>query len=161
MSMSEEKMTRAEALAAAGTDYAKWQKAWKMLPEGIEQWEWDHYQNMDPKWIKPDLRAKVEKAMGWKPEDIAAAHAVAEQVGEALAPKGHVPEENLAGYRRLRALDRQFKSLGNTLSNRGEHDDASTCWALATKYGNMANELREDIPKADEPSAGSQTAPQT
>jgi hypothetical protein len=53
-------------------------------PDGIEQWEWDHYMNMELKWISPELRDKVETAMGWKEADVAEAREIADHIDTAL-----------------------------------------------------------------------------
>lgn len=54
---------------------------------------------------------------------------------------GHVPEENLAAYRRLMKLSHRFKSLGDTI---GANDpgDSTVCWRLAEKYKRKAGTLR-------------------
>ena len=83
--MSDERPTRDEALAAAGTDYEKWKEAWKMKPEGITEREWQYYQNAEYKNVPPALRAKVHEAMGWKVNDVADAEEIAEKVGEIVA----------------------------------------------------------------------------
>lgn len=61
--------------------------------------------------------------------------------------KGHVPDENLARYRRLRELNHLISRMGNMVSNLGEHGDANTLWAMAGKYKRMANNLRADLPE--------------
>jgi hypothetical protein len=63
-----------------------------------------------------------------------------------MAGKGHVPEENLARYRRLRELGFLFSRLGNMVSGLGEYDDANKIWAMGGKYSRMANDLRVDLP---------------
>lgn len=82
--MAEEKKrpTRDEAIKAAAGNYANWLAAWKQKPEGLTDAEWEIYQNCDPQKIDPRIRAKVEAAMGWKPDDVAAAEEIAEKVGE-------------------------------------------------------------------------------
>lgn len=61
--------------------------------------------------------------------------------------KGHVPEENLARYRRIRELSHLMSRMGNMVSGLGEHEDANKLWALGGKYKRMANELRADLPE--------------
>lgn len=63
-----------------------------------------------------------------------------------MTGKGHVPEENLARYTRLRELSHLMSRMGNMVSGLGEHTDANTLWALGGKYKRLANELREDLP---------------
>lgn len=60
--------------------------------------------------------------------------------------KGHVPDWNLARYRSLMNMSRQFKSLGDTI---GPNDmaDSTVCWRLANKYRKKAQELRAEIPE--------------
>lgn len=59
-------------------------------PEGITEWEWDLYLDDDPtkhtalRSKYPHLREKVEKAMGWKPKDIADAEEIAIQLVGAM-----------------------------------------------------------------------------
>lgn len=60
--------------------------------------------------------------------------------------KGHVPEENLAKYRRLRELAHLISRMGNMTSNLGEHGDANVLWAMGGKYKRMANNLRVTLP---------------
>jgi hypothetical protein len=126
-------------------------------PDSIEQWEWDHYMNMDPKWVRPELRDKIERAMGWKDDDTAAAQEIAERVLGAVSlhdmmlepqpilPKGHVPEANLLRYRGLARLARQLKSLGDTIGP-NDMEDSTILWRMAKKYRDKANELRVDLP---------------
>lgn len=54
----------------------------------------------------------------------------------------HVPEENLARYRRLRELSHLMSRMGDMVSNLNEHADANTLWALGGKYKRLANDLR-------------------
>jgi len=61
----------------------QWPKPVK--PEGITQAEWDHYMNLPPRRMKPEIRDKVEKAMGWNQPDIAYAQEIAEKVGDIVA----------------------------------------------------------------------------
>lgn len=61
--------------------------------------------------------------------------------------KGHVPEESLPAYRRLKGIADTFRSLGGRVSGYGEYGDANLCWALETKYQEKANELRADLPQ--------------
>lgn len=63
-----------------------------------------------------------------------------------IGMKGHVPEENLARYRRIRELSHLMSSMGSMVSGMGEYDDANKLWAMAGKYTRMANELRVDVP---------------
>lgn len=53
----------------------------------------------------------------------------------------HVPEENLFKYRNLMNLSRRFKSLGDTIGA-NDMQDSTTCWRLAKKYEDKAQELR-------------------
>lgn len=64
--------------------------------------------------------------------------------------KGHVPEENLARYRRLRDLSHLLERMGNQLSGMGEYDDANKLYAVSAKYRDRANELRADLPEQKE-----------
>jgi hypothetical protein len=122
-------------------------------PEGIADWEWDLYLEDDPtkhtvrRSKYPNLRDKIEAAMGWKKDDIADAREIAEKVLGAVknAEKGHVPEENLFRYRNLMRISRQLKSLGDTI---GPNDmtDSTILWRMAKKYRDKAQELRVDIP---------------
>ena len=61
------------------------------------------------------------------------------------AGKGHVPEENLDMYRHLARIARQLDSLGNTVSNHGEHGEANRLWELSYKFWGKANALRVDL----------------
>lgn len=61
--------------------------------------------------------------------------------------KGHVPEENLARYRRIRELAHLMSSMGSMVSGIGEYEDANRLWAMGGKYKRMANELRVDLPE--------------
>ena len=63
-----------------------------------------------------------------------------------MTGKGHVPEENLARYRQRAAVVAYLTRLGGMVSNIGEYADANTLWAMASKYREMANELRADLP---------------
>jgi len=65
---------------------------------------------------------------------------------DAEGGKGHVPEENIARYRRFRELSHLMSRMGNMVSNLGEYADANTLWAMGGKYKRMANELRADLP---------------
>jgi len=105
--MTDERPTREEALAAAGTDYEKWKEAWKMKPEGITDEEWEYYQNADMRSMNPVFKAKVQKAMGWKPEDVADAEEIAERVGELVA---NLDREAPAVITRLRAALRLLEN---------------------------------------------------
>jgi hypothetical protein len=49
-------------------------------PEGITEDEWQVYLNNDPLMISPAIRDKVERALGWKTDDVAAAQEIAERV---------------------------------------------------------------------------------
>lgn len=120
-------------------------------PEGITENEWQWYQNTDPA-KNPELRDKVEAALGWKKDDVDDARQIAEQVLGAvkIAEKGHVPEELLNRYRNLARISAQLDSLGNQVSGRGQYGDANTLWALSAKYKGMANELRVDIPREED-----------
>lgn len=125
-------------------------------PEGITDWEWTVYQNSDYRQIPPDLKVKVHHAMGWKVKDTEDAEEIAEQIADIVAPllgKGHVPEENMARYTRLRELHHLISRMGNMVSGLGEYEDANTLWGMAGKYKRMANELRADLPAADLPAA--------
>lgn len=116
-------------------------------PEGITEHEWAWYQNSDPS-RKPELRDKIEAALGWKKDDVEAAREIAEQVLGAvkIAEKGHVPEEFLNRYRNLARIASRLDSLGDQVGGRGQYEDANTLWALSAKYKHMANELRADLP---------------
>jgi len=61
--------------------------------------------------------------------------------------KGHVPDENLARYRRLRELSHLMSRMGNMTSNLGEYTDANLLWAMGGRYKRMANNLRADLPE--------------
>jgi hypothetical protein len=67
-----------------------------------------------------------------------------------MTEKGHVPDANLARYRRLRELTHLISRMGNMVSGLGEHGDANVLWAMAGKYKRMANELRVDLPDIKE-----------
>jgi len=54
-------------------------------PDSVAHWEWNLYMNMDPRTINPEVRDKVEKAMGWKRKDIDDAQEIAEKVGDIVA----------------------------------------------------------------------------
>jgi len=152
--MTEDKprRTRDEAIAGAAGIYAEWLRAWKVKPDGLTDMEWEIYQNCDPKKIDPRIRDKVEAAMGWKKDDVAAAREIAEKVLGAvkIAEKGHVPEENLFRYRNLMRLSRQLKSLGDTIGA-NDPSDSTVLWRMASKYSKKAQELRVDIPREEEP----------
>jgi hypothetical protein len=125
-------------------------------PEGITEWEWQTYMNSSYRNISPELKAKVHAAMGWKVNDVQAAEEIAGQVQRVVEKadketarellKGHVPEENMARYVRLRELHHLISRMGNMVSGLGEHADANALWAMAGKYKRMANELRADLP---------------
>ena len=127
-------------------------------PEGITDQEWAVYLNNDPLMISPAIRDKVERALGWKKDDVADAREIAERVlgavkiadpGLPLKPaagKGHVPEESLRRYRRRRELAHLLSRMGDMVGNMGEYTDANTLWAMGGKYKRMANELRADLP---------------
>jgi hypothetical protein len=73
---------------------------------------------------------------------------------DATATMGHVPEENVARYTRLRELSHLLSRMGNMVSGLNQHEDANTLWALGGKYKRMANELRAPLPappKEEEP----------
>ena len=61
--------------------------------------------------------------------------------------KGHVPEENLARYRRIRELSHLMSRMGNMVSGLGEYEDANKLWAMGGKYKRLANKLRADLPE--------------
>ena len=61
--------------------------------------------------------------------------------------KGHVPDWNLARYRRIRELAHLISRMGNMVSGLGEYEDANKLWAMGGKYKRMANELRADLPE--------------
>ena len=67
------------------------------------------------------------------------------EVPVSQAGKGHVPESYLDAYRQLARHARQLDTLGNTLSGKGEHEDAMDLWALSQKYWGKANALRVDL----------------
>lgn len=67
-----------------------------------------------------------------------------------MTGKGHVPEENLERYRRLKSIASIFGKLGGRVSGYGEYGDANLCWALEKKYQDKAHELRVDIPDAQD-----------
>ena len=129
-------------------------------PEGITEYVWAWYLNSDPS-TNPELRDKVERAMGWKHDDVADAREIAERVLGAVSlhdmmlepqpvlPKGHVPEANLLRYRNLARLARQLKSLGDTIGP-NDMEDSTILWRMAKKYRDKANELRVDLPGEEE-----------
>jgi hypothetical protein len=123
--------------------------SWPDTPEGITQQEFAWYCASDTS-RKPELRDKIEAAMGWKKDDIADAREIAEKVLGAVknAEKGHVPEENLFRYRNLMRISRNLKSLGDTI---GPNDmtDSTILWRMAKKYRDKAQELRADIPREE------------
>lgn len=128
-------------------------------PEGVTEQEWQVYQNMDPQYIDPAIRDKVERAMGWKDNDVVDAREIAERVRGAVTiadsiaevrAKGHVPEENLDRYRRILRIANQVGSLGGQVSGMGEYGDANLLWGLERKYHDKANELRVDLPRKEE-----------
>jgi hypothetical protein len=61
--------------------------------------------------------------------------------------KGHVPEESLARYRRIRELSHLMSRMGDMASNMREYTDANTLWAMGGKYKRMADELRTALPE--------------
>lgn len=63
-----------------------------------------------------------------------------------MSDKGHVPEDNLARYRRYRELAHLMSRMGNMVSGLNEPEDANALWAMGGKYKRMANELRADLP---------------
>lgn len=132
-------------------DFPKLQK-----PEGITDWEWTVYQNSDIRTVDPHLRDKVERALGWKDNDVADAREIAARFAGVVseidqeAAKGHVPEENLFQYRRLRKVGELFGTLGSRLSGLGFYEEANAAWSEEAKYQRMANELRADLPEKDE-----------
>lgn len=69
-----------------------------------------------------------------------------------MTGKGHVPEENMARYVRLRELHHLISRMGNMVSGLGEYADANALWAMAGRYKRMANELRADLPEAGDTS---------
>lgn len=128
-------------------------------PEGITDQEWAWYQTSEPD-RKPELRDKIEAALGWKPDDVADARKIAEQVLGAVSitdalsevralNKGHVPEENLFRYRTKMRLARQLKSLGDTIGA-NDPSDSTVLWRMANKYRDQAQELRVDIPREED-----------
>lgn len=119
-------------------------------PEGITEWEWQVYMNSEYRSIDPELKAKVHAAMGWKVNDVEAAEEIAGLVASAVERvdgKGHVPEENLPRYRRLKQVAEKFGSLGSQLSGIGQYGDANLAWQLEAKYQAIANQLRADLPE--------------
>lgn len=122
----------------------------EMKPESITEQEWQYYLSSDIHSNGP-LRDKVEAALGWQKDDVADARQIAEQVLGAvhIAEKGHVPEENLNAYRRLRKIAQNIGAMGSRLSGLGQYEDANALWALEAKYTRMANELRVDIPREE------------
>lgn len=68
--------------------------------------------------------------------------------------KGHVPEENLERYRRLRELAFLLSRSGNMLSGIGEYDSANKLWEIAGKIKRKANDLRVDLPTEKEETDG-------
>ena len=72
-----------------------------------------------------------------------------------MSGKGHVPEENLPRYRRIRELSHLMSRMGNMVSGLGEYGDANTLWALGGKYKRMANELRTEDDSTHDNSAAS------
>lgn len=121
-------------------------------PEGITDWEWQVYMNSDIRQVDPELKAKVQRAMGWDPVAIAEAEEIVASVADAISEVrnlGHVPEENLFRYRSKMRLARQLKSLGDTI---GPNDmaDSTILWRMAKKYRDQAQELRADIPRKEE-----------
>lgn len=67
-----------------------------------------------------------------------------------MTGKGHVPEVYLPRYRRIRGLAQLMDTMGGTVSGLGQYDDANTLWALSSKYKQLANELRVDVPEPSE-----------
>ena len=55
----------------------------------------------------------------------------------------HVPEHLLPIYRDLRERFRHFDSLGNNFSNVGEYEEANKAWAVAGRYMEIMQKLRE------------------
>jgi hypothetical protein len=64
-----------------------------------------------------------------------------------MTGKGHVPEENLARYRRLVDIAHTIGVSAGRLSGHGYYDDANKLWAMEAKYMSIANELRADLPE--------------
>ncbi|QXO13241.1 hypothetical protein SEA_DEVITOJR_87 [Arthrobacter phage DevitoJr] len=69
--------------------------------------------------------------------------------------KGHVPEENLREYRRLRAIYAPLERVShNMLAHVLITDDDSLDYAvlrqIANKYREQAQELRVDLPKKED-----------
>lgn len=62
------------------------------------------------------------------------------------AGKGHVPEEDLARYRRYRELAHLMSRMGNMVSGLGQSADATVLWGMAGKYKRLANDLRVELP---------------
>jgi hypothetical protein len=90
--------------------------------------------------------------MGWKKDDVDEAREIAERVLGAVKiteAKGHVPEENLWRYRRLKSIAEALGSLGGRVSGYGEYADANLLWAMEKKYHDKAQELRVDIPREE------------
>ena len=56
-------------------------------------------------------------------------------------PMGHVPDENLPQYRRLKAIYDHFETAGDYLGSQYP-EDANKAYALAGKYKAIAQELR-------------------
>lgn len=136
---------------------ANWEKFQPQKPDSITEGEWQTYLNTDPA-KDPELRDKVEKALGWKEGDIAAAREIAERVlgavtiADSIAEVrnlGHVPDENLFRYRNKMRLSRQLKSLGDTIGA-NDPSDSTVLWRMAKKYRDQAQELRADIPRKED-----------
>lgn len=67
-----------------------------------------------------------------------------------MSGKGHVPDFQLARYRRIREMAHLMSRMGDMVSGIGEYDDANKLWAMGGKYKRMANELRADLPDQPE-----------
>ena len=114
----------------------EWPKLEK--PDSITEEEWLVWSNTRVELMPPGLHAKVMAALG-------IADITRENGG---VPTGHVPDFQLAKYRSLMNMSRQFKSLGDTIGA-NDMEDSTTCWRLANKYRKKAQEYRADIPRED------------
>lgn len=73
----------------------------------------------------------------------------------ANATKGHVPEENLREYRRLRAIYEPLDRVAHNLLNHVllTNDDSLEyvlLYQIANKYREQAQALRVDLPKKED-----------
>lgn len=107
----------------------EWPKLVK--PDSITEAEWQVWSNTRVELMPPGLHDKVRAALN-----------ITRENGVAT---GHVPDFQLARYRSLMNMSRQFKSLGDTI---GANDmaDSTICWRLAKKYQDKAQQLRADLP---------------